>query len=175
MSRIRSFLATVYGLVAISFVLRLGVNLLAHHPAASIHSYRPVAPWLSVAGKGLTPAMIVIFGMASLMYFLRRPSARVWGVFAGLMNLVLATMVFVMLHKYAHAPMGRLIEEHALLVLLGIGSIAAFAVWNPATEGGHAAQVKPRVKGDATSAALDVIPFLLTIAGYIGGDRKSVV
>ncbi|HTW48941.1 MAG TPA: site-2 protease family protein [Acidobacteriaceae bacterium] len=169
MRGIRSFLAMVYGFVAVMFLYRMAAGLLQHHAAAPTLPTHPVAPWLKLAGEALTPAMIVIFGMASLSYFLRRPSARVWGVLAGLMNLALAVAVFVTLRTFTHAHMGRLIQDQALLVLMGIGSIAVFAVWNPATDGGRAAQVKPRVKGDGTSAVLDAIPFILTIAGYIVG------
>jgi tetratricopeptide (TPR) repeat protein len=168
----RSFLATVYGFVAVSFLYRLAIGVSAHHLAAPTHPTHPthpVAPWMRLAGMWLIPAMSVIFGMASLTYFLRRPSARVWGVLAGVMNLALAGALFMMLRQVTHAPLGRLIEDEALLVLLGIGSIAVFAVWNPATDGGRATQAKPRVKGDGTHAVLDAIPFLLTIAGYIWG------
>lgn len=80
MQGIRSFLAMVYGLVAVSLLYRLAIRLSAHHLAAPAHPTHPVAPWMALVGMWLIPAMTLIFGMASLTYFLRRPSARVWGV-----------------------------------------------------------------------------------------------
>jgi tetratricopeptide (TPR) repeat protein len=74
-----------------------------------------------------------------------------------------------MLHTSTHGAVGRLVTDHVLLVLMGIGSIAVFVAWNPASDGSRAGQLKPRVKGDGTSALLDGIPFVLSIAGYIGG------
>jgi tetratricopeptide (TPR) repeat protein len=169
MRRIRSFLASVYGLVAGLFLFRLAARLIAHHAAVPAPATHPVAPWIKLAGQALLPTIVVVFGMTSLTYFLRRPSARVWGVLAGLVNLAMAVGLFALLHSYSQIPVGRILEDQALVVLVGIGSIVVFAIWNPATEGGRAAQVKPRVKGDGTSALLDVFPVVLSVAGYVVG------
>jgi tetratricopeptide (TPR) repeat protein len=167
MRGIRTFLASVYGLVAASFLCGLAKALFSLHAAAPSHSTGSVAPWMQLAGRWFIPAIIVVYGMASLTYFLRRPSARIWGVLAGWINLLLAGGVFALLRN-VHAPVARIVEDQGLLVVMGIVSIFVFSAWRPAVQG-RTPQLKPRVKGDGTHALLDAVPLLLSLVGYIGG------
>jgi tetratricopeptide (TPR) repeat protein len=166
MRGIRSFLASVYGLLAALYIYRLAARLLVHYASTPDN---PAHPMLSLVSRWFFPAIVVIYGMASLTYYLRRPSARVWGVLAGLLNVSIAVLLFVLLRQFSQAQPGRLVEDQLLLVLMGIGSIVVFAVWKPASESGRAPRLKPRVKGDGTHALLDAMPFILSLAGYMGG------
>ena len=155
-----SWLFAFTALVCLQISISLPPAILRQHPHATQLSFTyrlllPMLPWIF-------PFATVVFAMAWWTSFKAKPSARVWGILASLINVQTALVPILF-------PPHSLFNAFLPILALGIAGLVAFArPINPAVETVKADE-SPALPGDGTNNLLNkALPLLILVAGGAG-------
>ncbi|HET7346223.1 MAG TPA: M50 family metallopeptidase [Acidobacteriaceae bacterium] len=169
MQSLRSFLSFLYGFVSASILLAMfrSPKLLLHFPGPTWEGHRAMG-WIA---WGFLPAIALLFGVASLTYWLRWPTAKAWTLAVASVNVATPFLLSWLLSQYGDASAQSIVNGVKftfLLFVLGVLGFAAFWNWNRSSD--KLQDVRPaRVAGDGTHPTVDKLFWILVFAGYFAG------
>ncbi len=180
MSTLRRFLCWYFGAHALGALVAAPLLLVNAHP------FRPVQtpgflPVVLVRLAVTMPSFMGVFcGMAWWTLRQRKSAGRLWAIAASLGQLVLGLLLVYPDYLVANQnsrhkmPLELFVIDAVFggfFLFTGIAGLIAFSPRNAVEQMPKAPPKPPRIPGDGTSGALDVLTWILELAGYIAGMR----
>lgn len=159
MREVRKYLSWIFAftaLVCVSISFSITPKMLGEYPRV---------PHLSlwwriffITGPWLMPIMAVVFAMASWTSFKQKPSARIWGIIASLINIQIALIPVLV-------PPHSILNGFLLILAEGVVGLIAFSRRIENSDSALEKQQSAAIPGDGTSSLLNKAAAIWTLVG----------
>lgn len=172
------YVAALYAIASVGTVSRLLHEATAAHGFSVSHNLSPARQGLSVALFALSRVILAIPPVIAFLYAMAwwklrtgKPSGRGWAIVASVAMLAqtipldAGTYLMIRHGRGAGRGLGIFVAIDVALLALSVAGVAAFGP-RPAAGAQTVPARLPRISGDGTSGILDVVFWVISIAGY---------